>query len=94
MVKSGGVRFPLLLGPLERSTTVPSYGDAWMYLNMIFAKTWISFLGSSPDRGRSPVEWGDFPSFRPSVHTNWETLVKQGKVTADHLMPLGNWSTI
>ena len=24
--------------------------------------------GSGPDRGRSPVEWGDFPSIRPSVH--------------------------
>ena len=23
--------------------------------------------GSGPDRGRSPVEWGDFPSVRPSV---------------------------
>ena len=26
-----------------------------------------SFLGSGPDRGRSPVEWGDFPSVRPFV---------------------------
>ena len=24
--------------------------------------------GSGPDRGRSPVEWGDFPFVRPSVH--------------------------
>ena len=24
--------------------------------------------GSGPDRGRSPVEWGDFPSVRLSVH--------------------------
>ena len=23
--------------------------------------------GSGPDRGRSPVEWGDFPSVRPFV---------------------------
>ena len=23
--------------------------------------------GSSPDRGRSPVEWGEIPSVRPSV---------------------------
>ena len=23
--------------------------------------------GSGPDRGRSPVEWGDFPSIHPSV---------------------------
>ena len=23
--------------------------------------------GSGPDRGRSPVEWGDFPFVRPSV---------------------------
>ena len=26
-----------------------------------------SFLGSGPDRGRSPVEWEDFPFVRPSV---------------------------
>ena len=25
------------------------------------------FLGSGPDRGRSPVEWGDFPFVRLSV---------------------------
>ena len=24
--------------------------------------------GSSPDRGQSPVEWGDFPFIRPSIH--------------------------
>ena len=34
-----------------------------------------TFLGSGPDRGRSPVEWGDFvrtsvhPSVRLSIHT-------------------------
>ena len=27
-----------------------------------------SFLGSGPDRGQSPVEWGDFPYVRSSVH--------------------------
>ena len=26
--------------------------------------------GSGPDRGRSPVEWGDFPSVRTSVRTS------------------------
>merc|ERR1712105_555494 len=26
--------------------------------------------GSGPDRGRSPVEWGDFPSVRPSVRSS------------------------
>ena len=25
------------------------------------------FLGSGPDRGQSPVEWGDFPSVRRSI---------------------------
>ena len=32
-------------------------------------------MGSGPDRGRSPVEWGDFPyvrpSIRPSVRLSW-----------------------
>ena len=26
--------------------------------------------GSSPDRGQSPVEWGDFPSVRPFVRSH------------------------
>ena len=26
-------------------------------------------MGSGPDRGRSPVEWGDFPSVRSSVRS-------------------------
>ena len=69
--------------------------------------------GSGPGRERSPVEWGDFPSVRSSVHpsvlggleglparseasnpTNWKTKVKQGKGTADHLMPLGDWLVV
>ena len=25
--------------------------------------------GSGPDRGQSPVEWGDFPFVHPSAHT-------------------------
>ena len=28
---------------------------------------YFPFLGSGPDRGQSPVEWGDFPSVRTSV---------------------------
>ena len=28
-----------------------------------------AFLGSGPNWGRSPVEWGAFPSVRPSVRT-------------------------
>ena len=28
------------------------------------------FLGSGPDRGRSPVEWGEIPSVRTSVRTS------------------------
>ena len=26
------------------------------------------FLGSGPDRGRSPVEWGEIPSVHTDVH--------------------------
>ena len=30
----------------------------------------VSFLGSDPDRGQSPVEWEDFPcAVRPPVHS-------------------------
>ena len=31
-----------------------------------------SFLGSGPDRGRSPVEWGEIPSIRPGLA--WASL--------------------
>ena len=32
------------------------------------SRKWVSyFLGSGPNRGRSPVEWGDFPFVRPFV---------------------------
>ena len=30
------------------------------------------FLVSGPDRGLSPVEWREFPSVRPSVHSPLE----------------------
>ena len=33
------------------------------------------FLGSGPDRGQSPVEWGDFPSVRPYVHPSVHSFV-------------------
>ena len=33
------------------------------------------FLGSGPNRGRSPVEWGDFPSVRTFVRTFIRTSV-------------------
>ena len=32
-----------------------------------FMTGYFHFLGSGPDRGRSPVEWGDFPSVRSYV---------------------------
>ena len=31
----------------------------------------MPLLGSGPGRGRSPVEWGDFPSVRPSVRPSF-----------------------
>ena len=34
----------------------------------------FSVLGSSPDRGQSPVEWGEIPSVHPSVHTSPQGL--------------------
>ena len=36
-------------------------------LLICFEHSFAWFLGSGPDRGRSPVEWGDFPSVRTSV---------------------------
>ena len=43
------------------------------------------FLGSGPDRGQGPVEWGEIYYIRPYDKE------KQGKGVADHLMPLGDW---
>ena len=41
-----------------------------------------SFLGSGPGRGRSPVEWGDFPSvhpfIRPAIHQRGLTACQRG----------------
>ena len=34
--------------------------------------------GSSPDRGQSPVEWGDFPSVRMSVCTSVRSFLPLG----------------
>ena len=34
------------------------------------------FLGSGPGRGRSPVEWRDFPSVCPSVRP-WREIFSQ-----------------
>ena len=31
-----------------------------------------TFLSSGSGRGRIPVEWGDFPSVRPSVRTYFD----------------------
>ena len=31
----------------------------------------LLFLGSSPDRGRSPIEWGEIPSVRTSIHPSF-----------------------
>ena len=34
------------------------------------------FLGSGPDRGQSPVEWGDFPSVRPSIRPSIRPYIR------------------
>ena len=47
--------------------------------------------------GKYPHSTGLRPLLGPCYNkenqnpTNWKTIVKQGKVTADHLMPLGDW---
>ena len=49
--------------------------------------------GSGPDWGRSPVEWGEILEGQSQallqIHINYRIL-KQGKGTADHMMP---WAT-
>ena len=46
------------------NTSRPWSAVALLYLLLSFHG---GMQGSGPDRGRSPVEWGDFPSVRPSV---------------------------
>ena len=45
-------------------------------IDKIPAKGRDVFLGSGPDWGRSPVEWGDFPSVRTSVRTSVCTSIR------------------
>ena len=42
----------------------------YLYLIWIIFILFNKFLGSGPDRGQSPVEWGDFPSVRLSVRSS------------------------
>ena len=57
------------------ATTMTSpYLCQWPSLLVSMMTSWysfFSFLGGGPDRGRSPLEWGDFPSvcssIRPSI---------------------------
>ena len=51
---------------LRRNNTLAMLSDA------------TSFLGCSPDRGRSPVEWGDFPSVRSSVRPSVRSFPPSG----------------
>ena len=45
----------------------------------------VVFWAAAPDRGQSPVEWGDFPSVCPFVYLYMRL---RGKGTADHMLPL------
>ena len=56
------------------ATTMTSpYLCQWPSLLVSMMTSWysfFSFLGGGPDRGRSPLEWGDFPSMHPFVHSS------------------------
>ena len=48
--------------------------------------------GSGPDRGRSPVEWGDFPSVRPSVRPSVPPLWAIQPGLAGWVSGLAGWA--
>ena len=43
--------------------------------------------GSVPDRGESPVEWGDFPFVRPSIRPSVPPLAHPARPEAQPAMP-------
>ena len=43
--------------------------------------------GSGPDRGQSPVEWGDFPFVRPSIRPSVPPLAHPARPEAQPAMP-------
>ena len=45
------------------------------------------FLGSGPDRGRSPVKWGDFPSVHPSIRTSMLSPLEGPRASQAGLRP-------
>ena len=47
----------------------------------------FSFLGSGPDRGRSPVEWGDFPFVRRFIHPSVRPFPPLGQPAMPEAQP-------
>ena len=60
-------------GPTLGSTSRPKASSGQRYpcpASLYWRRSSFGKQGSGPDRGRSPVEWGDFPYVRPSVRTS------------------------
>ena len=57
-------RYSLAPDMINTSPIVHSKGLSYLFLKIIY-----SLFGQRPGRGRSPVEWGDFLSVRPSVRS-------------------------
>ena len=65
-----GLRLNLLKqGPTTVATSCPKASNGQRLPCPALLSSWFSWgrQGSSPNRGRSPVEWGDFPSVRSFV---------------------------
>ena len=52
---------------LKRKWIHPVTTNTFWNLDTFSRAPIISIWGSGPDRGQSPVEWGDFPYIHPSV---------------------------
>ena len=55
--------------PVARRHQMVSISLALLYFYFEMTFSWFAWgeQGNSPDRGRSPVEWGDFPYVRTSI---------------------------
>ena len=53
--------------PQQKSASLNILSNSINYQFMFNFFTFCSFLGSGPDRGQSPVEWGEIPFVRSSV---------------------------
>ena len=84
LVDNSFVRKSLNVKPVAQRHQMVSGSLALLYFLLGF-HGWRQ--GSGPDRGQSPVEWGDFPSVRPSVHPSIRSPLEGPRASQAGLRP-------